>query len=59
MTATNNPTPTELVQAGKEAFAAGKQAADCPYPIDDAGCGEQRHLWMRGHQLAKLRPRAA
>jgi hypothetical protein len=45
------------VQAGKDAFAAGLH--DCPYPIDDDSCDEQRHLWLRGHALARYEARGA
>jgi hypothetical protein len=41
------------VRAGKEAFAAGVEAADCPYSIADERCGEQRFLWLRGHTIAR------
>jgi hypothetical protein len=56
---TTNPTllatvsPAALLQAGKDAFAAGIAADACPYPIDDGSCDEQRFLWLRGHTIAR------
>jgi hypothetical protein len=51
---TSNPFPAELVQAGKDAFAAGVQAADCPYPGGDLDCHADQKF--RLERLWLLRP---
>jgi hypothetical protein len=44
--------PATIVEAGKAAFAAGKESAGCPYPAGDIDSHEQRYLWLRGHAIA-------
>ena len=59
MTATNNPTPTELVQAGKEAFAAGKQAATALIPSMTPAAASSAISGCASINWPSMRPRAA
>jgi hypothetical protein len=45
----SDPTPAELVQAGKDAFAAGVSITGSPYPDES----EQNYIWARGHMDAQ------